>query len=47
MDQTDHTRSFRELFSSRHIGPGAADVREMLAALGLESLEEQIGRAHV
>ena len=45
MDQTDHKNSFRELFSSRHIGPGAAEVREMLAALGLESLEELVDRA--
>jgi len=45
VDQTDHTRSFRELFSSRHIGPGGADVREMLAALGLASLEELVDRA--
>ncbi len=45
MDQTDHTSSFRELFSSRHIGPSAAEVREMLAVLGLGSLEELVDRA--
>ena len=45
MDHADHRNSFRELFSSRHIGPSAAEVREMLAALGLESLEELVDRA--
>ncbi len=45
MDQTDRESSFRELFSSRHIGPGAAEIREMLAALGLRSLEELVERA--
>ncbi len=45
MDQTDHRNSFRELFSSRHIGPSAAEVREMLVALGLDSLEELVERA--
>ena len=45
MDQTDHRNSFRELFSSRHIGPSAAEVREMLAVLGLDSLEELVERA--
>ncbi len=45
MDQTDRGSSFRELFSSRHIGPGEAEVREMLAALGLGSLDELVERA--
>ena len=45
MDPTDHRNSFRELFSSRHIGPGAAEVREMLAVLGLDSLEDLVRRA--
>ncbi len=45
MDQTDHRNSFRELFSSRHIGPSAAEVREMLAVLGLDSLEDLVERA--
>ena len=45
MDRTDHRSSFRELFASRHIGPSAAEVREMLAALGLESLEALVDRA--
>ncbi len=45
MDQTDHRSSFRELFSSRHIGPGTAEVREMLGVLGLDSLEELVRRA--
>ena len=39
MDPTDHRDAFRELFSSRHIGPGAAEVQEMLAVLGLDSVE--------
>ncbi len=45
MDRTDHKNSFRELFASRHIGPGAAEVQEMLAVLGLDSLEELVERA--
>ncbi len=45
MDQTDRRNSFRELFSSRHIGPDAAEVREMLAVLGLDSLEALVERA--
>ena len=30
---------YREEFVGRHIGPQAADVAEMLATLGLDSLE--------
>ena len=45
MEEKDHSNSFRELFSSRHIGPGAAEVRRMLAVLGLGSLEELVERA--
>ena len=45
MDWTDHRNSFRELFASRHIGPGDADVDEMLAVLGLDSLDALVRRA--
>jgi glycine dehydrogenase len=37
--------TLEEDFASRHIGPEAEEVREMLAALGLGSLEELIGEA--
>ena len=45
MEEADHRNSFRELFSSRHIGPGTAEVQRMLAVLGLGSLEELVERA--
>src|SRR3954463_7644519 len=33
------------MFSSRHIGPRAADISVMLSALGLSSLEELVAKA--
>jgi glycine dehydrogenase len=33
------------IFADRHVGPGAADVRHMLAALGVPSLETLISQA--
>ena len=33
-----------EEFSHRHIGPGTNDTAEMLATIGVESMEELIGR---
>ncbi len=45
VEPTDHRSSFRDLFSSRHIGPGAAEVGEMLAVLGLDGLEQLVQRA--
>ncbi len=45
MDRKEQGNSFRELFSSRHIGPGASEIQEMLAALGLRSLQELVERA--
>ncbi len=35
----------RDDFVRRHIGPGPADIDEMLRALGLESLEDLVARA--
>lgn len=40
-----HGNSFRELFSSRHIGPSVQEIGEMLAVLSLNSLEELVERA--
>ncbi len=34
-----------ESFAARHIGPGPAEVREMLAALGVDSVEALMGQA--
>ena len=42
MDRMHYGNSFRELFASRHIGPSVQEVGEMLAVLGLSSLEELV-----
>ena len=45
MEETGQGGSFRDLFASRHIGPGPAEIRRMLEGLGLDSLEDLAGRA--
>ena len=45
VDRTDRGNGFRESFASRHIGPGADEVREMLGVLGLDSLDQLVERA--
>ena len=39
---TLETLQHQEAFIDRHIGPGDGQIAEMLAALGLESLEQLI-----
>ena len=38
----DATDGSNELFTERHIGPGAEDVAEMLKVVGVSSLEELV-----
>ena len=45
MTPRDQAASAREAFADRHIGPDANDVRDMLAQLGLRSVDELVAEA--
>ena len=44
-EDQEHDRPHPPTFAARHIGPGLADTRAMLAALGVPSLETLIAQA--